>query len=130
MRCIELKKKRGQAMVEFALIIPLFLLILMGIMEFGLVFHEYLVVTQAAREGARVAVLGGGDAEVFTTVNNVAVSIDRGALATTIAPAVRVRGLQVTVSVTNPVPITTPLFRAIFPQNPYPVSGTSIMRME
>ena len=34
-----LKKKRGQAIVEFALILPVFILILLGIMEFGLVFH-------------------------------------------------------------------------------------------
>ena len=129
MRRTELRK-RGQAMVEFALVLPILLIILMGIMEFGLVFHEYLVVTHAAREGARVAVLGGTDAEINATVTSAADSIDRGALTTTIAPGVRVRGQQVTVQVTNTVPLITPLFSAIFPQNPFPVSGTSIMRVE
>lgn len=130
MRRANLKNKRGQAMVEFALVLPILLLLLLGIMEFGLVFHEYLVVTHAAREGSRVATLGGSDAEIMTTVSNAAASIDRGALSTTIVPAVRVRGNQVSVRVTNPVPIMTPLFSAIFPQNPFPVSGTSIMRVE
>lgn len=123
-------RKRGQAMVEFALVLPILLIILLGIMEFGLVFHEYLVVTHAAREGARVAVLGGTDAEILSTVTSAADSIDRGSLTTTIVPGVRVRGEQVTVQVTNAVPLITPLFSAIFPQNPFPVSGTSIMRVE
>lgn len=129
MRRTELKK-RGQAMVEFALVLPILLIILLGIMEFGLVFHEYLVVTHAAREGARVAVLGGTDTEISSAVTRAADSIDRGSLTTTIAPGVRVRGNQVTVQVTNPVPLVTPLFSAIFPQNPFPVSGISIMRVE
>ena len=130
MRCTEFRKQRGQATVEFALILPVFLLLLLGIMEFGLVFHEYLVVTHAAREGARVATLGGTDAEVLSTVSTAADAIDRGALTTSIAPAVRVRGSRVTVMVTNQVSLMTPLFSAFFPQNPFPVSGTSIMRME
>ena len=125
-----LKKKRGQAIVEFALILPVFILILLGIMEFGLVFHQYLVVTAASREGARVAALGGSDAETLTMVNTSAVSINAGQLTTTITPANRVKGQTVSVQVTNPVTIRAPLIAQIFPQNPFPVTGTTIMRVE
>ena len=125
-----LKKKRGQAIVEFALILPVFILILLGIMEFGLVFHQYLVVTAASREGARVAALGGSDAETLTMVNTSAVSINAGQLTTTITPANRVKGQTVSVQVTNPVTIRAPLIAQVFPQNPFPVTGTTIMRVE
>ena len=125
-----LKKKRGQAIVEFALILPVFILILLGIMEFGLVFHQYLVVTAASREGARVAALGGSDAETLTMVNTSAASITAGQLTTTITPANRVKGQTVSVQVTNPVAIRAPLIAQVFPQNPFPVTGTTIMRVE
>lgn len=125
-----LKRRRGQAIVEFALVLPIFILILVGIMEFGLVFHQYLVVTSASREGARVAALGGTDADVVTMVNNATASINRGLLTVNVSPAQRVRGQSVTVQVTNRVPINAPLMAQVFPQNPFPVSGSTVMRVE
>ena len=47
----------GQAVIELALTLPLLLVIVMGIFDFGLMFQHYEVVTNAAREGARVGVL-------------------------------------------------------------------------
>jgi Flp pilus assembly protein TadG len=49
----------GAELVEFALTFPLLLLVVLGVMDFGLLFQRYEVVTNAAREGARVAVLPG-----------------------------------------------------------------------
>ena len=49
--------ERGQAIVELALTLPLLLLVVLGIFDFGLMFQRFEVVTNAAREGARVAVL-------------------------------------------------------------------------
>jgi len=51
--------ERGSAVIEFALTLPLLLLIVMGIFDFGLMFQRYEVVTNAAREGARIGVLPG-----------------------------------------------------------------------
>lgn len=45
-------------MVEFALILPLLLLVLGGIIDFGRAYYEQIVLTNAAREGARMAALG------------------------------------------------------------------------
>jgi Flp pilus assembly protein TadG len=59
----------GAELIEFAIVLPLMLLVLFGIIDFGLLFQRYHVVTNAAREGARVAVLPGyGDADVQTRV--------------------------------------------------------------
>ena len=125
-----LRKKRGQAMVEFALVLPIFILLLMGIMEFGMLFHQYLVVTSASREGARAAAVGGTDAEIMAVTSFAAASIDKGNLTTLVTPAIRVKGTAVTVSVTNPVTINTPIIAEMFPANPVSVSGATVMRME
>jgi Flp pilus assembly protein TadG len=45
----------GQALVEFTMILPLFLLLLFALVDFGRGFYTWLLVTNAAREGARVA---------------------------------------------------------------------------
>ena len=62
------RDERGQAVVELALTLPLLLLIVMGMFDFGVMFQRYEIVTNAAREGARVGVLTGsgystGDAQ-------------------------------------------------------------------
>jgi Flp pilus assembly protein TadG len=51
------KRGRGQAMVEFALVIPMFLLILAAIIDFGFGFFDRMSVINAAREGARAGVM-------------------------------------------------------------------------
>jgi Flp pilus assembly protein TadG len=60
----------GAELVEFALALPLLLLVVLGIVDFGFLFQRYQVVTNAAREGARVAVLPNYvDADVVTRVD-------------------------------------------------------------
>ena len=56
-------------MIEFAIVLPLMLLVLLGTIDFGMLFQRYEVVTNAAREGARIAVLPGySDADVEARV--------------------------------------------------------------
>ncbi len=49
------RRESGQAYVEFALILPLLLLIVMGIIQFGNAFRTYITLTDAVRVGARQA---------------------------------------------------------------------------
>src|SRR5213594_133992 len=51
--------ERGQALLETALTLPLLLLVSVSIFEFGRAYQTWQVLTNAAREGARVAVLPG-----------------------------------------------------------------------
>ncbi len=48
------KNEKGQSMVEFALILPVLILIVAGIVDFGWLFWGKMTLTSAAREGARV----------------------------------------------------------------------------
>ena len=51
------RRGRGQALVEFALVIPLFLLLLVGLFDLGRAVFAYNTLTNAAREGARMAIV-------------------------------------------------------------------------
>ena len=51
------KRSEGQSMVEFALILPFFVLFLVGIFDLGRAFFSFITITNAAREGARYATL-------------------------------------------------------------------------
>lgn len=62
--------ERGAALLEAAVTIPIILLVSVGIFEFGRAYQTQQVLTNAAREGARLAVLEGPtDADVRTRVN-------------------------------------------------------------
>jgi Flp pilus assembly protein TadG len=75
-------------MVEFALVLPILLLLLLGIIQFGIVFNNYLAVTDAVRAGARTAAVSRLDRNRNTTVQNqvkdAAENLDTGKLAITI----------------------------------------------
>jgi Flp pilus assembly protein TadG len=64
----------GSNLIEYAIVLPMLLLVVLGIAEFGFIFHRYEVITNAAREGARMAVLPGyssvqGETAVIARVN-------------------------------------------------------------
>jgi Flp pilus assembly protein TadG len=83
--CRRWRSERGAQLVEFALVLPVLLLIVLGIAEFGLIFQRLEVVTNAAREGARIAVLPGyGTADVQSRV---AAYMTAGKVPTTTSPA-------------------------------------------
>ncbi len=60
------RDQRGAALIEMAFALPLLLLISIGILEFGRAFQTWQILTNAAREGARVAVLPGIDDSMVT----------------------------------------------------------------
>ena len=51
------RRDEGQGLVEFALTIPVFLILLFGIVEFGLLLYNQQVITNASREGARFGIV-------------------------------------------------------------------------
>jgi Flp pilus assembly protein TadG len=53
------RSERGAELIEMALVTPILLLLVMGIVDFGFLFQRYVVLTNAAVEGARVASMPG-----------------------------------------------------------------------
>jgi len=56
-RCV--RREEGAELIEFMIVFPILMFIFAAILDFGIMFRSYEVVTNAAREGARVAVLPG-----------------------------------------------------------------------
>jgi Flp pilus assembly protein TadG len=78
------KKDRGSVAVEFALVVPVLLLIVFGLIDFGRALNAQISLTGAAREGARLAALGYPDAAVEARVAAAAPSLS-GVTATIVA---------------------------------------------
>ena len=75
----ELRGQDGVVAVEFAIIAPIVLLILVGVIQFGIVYSQYQVLQGAAREGARCAAVQAGGfstCDVTTAVQNAALEYD------------------------------------------------------
>jgi Flp pilus assembly protein TadG len=51
------KRSRGQSLVEFAIVFPIFILVLFGLIEFSFMLYSQMTVSNAAREAARVSVV-------------------------------------------------------------------------
>jgi Flp pilus assembly protein TadG len=47
--------EKGSSLVEFSLILPLLILIISGVADFGRAYHDYIIISNASREGARFA---------------------------------------------------------------------------
>jgi Flp pilus assembly protein TadG len=66
-----MKNQRGSALIETAITIPIVLLVSIAVFEFGRAYQTWQVLTNAAREGARVAIISGTtDQQVSDTVRN------------------------------------------------------------
>lgn len=66
--------EKGASVVEFALILPLLLVMLFGIIEFGLILYDQAMLTNASREGARAGIVSSSprlsEAEIRTIAHN------------------------------------------------------------
>ena len=62
-----IRDERGQTMAEFAFVLPILVTLLFGIIQFGILFNNYVTLTDAARAGARVAAVSRGDADPSAT---------------------------------------------------------------
>jgi Flp pilus assembly protein TadG len=70
------RAESGAEVIEFGLTLPLMLLVVLGIIEYGFVFQQYEVVTNAAREGARIAVLPNYATTTAAAQTNVTARVD------------------------------------------------------
>jgi Flp pilus assembly protein TadG len=67
----QVRSQEGAALLETAIVLPIILVVCVGIFEFGRAYQTWQVLTNAAREGARAAIITGTtDAQVTTRVRN------------------------------------------------------------
>jgi hypothetical protein len=100
-----LRSERGAELIELALVLPILLLVFAGIVDFALMFQRFLTVSNAAREGARIAVLPGY--QLADVQNRVTEYVRQGIGDATATPGV----LRTPVTIDPPGP--TPAFPAM-----------------
>jgi Flp pilus assembly protein TadG len=103
---LRLRGEDGQTIVEFALVLPILALLFGGILQFGVAFHDYLAITDAARAGARAAAVHrttGACAAAKTAIQNTVSAKQWGVISSrvTCSPVGSV-GDPFTVSITYP----------------------------
>jgi len=126
-----LRRQAGQAAVELALVIPLLLLLVFGVFEFGRLLNAYLTLQHAAREGARLGVLGATDSEIIAVIESTAVTLRTSDLVIEISPiqAGRTAGTIMTVTVTYAFEVVVPVISGIIGSS-LPITSTLSMRVE
>lgn len=125
-----IKSERGQAIVESALVMPIVLLLVIGMVELGRVSNAYMAVMHAARHGARYGAVGGTNEEIVTRVKGAATPLNPSELTVTVFPEHgRQSGMDIQVSVTYPVVLITPLVSS-FLSNPVIVRSDITMLVE
>ncbi|PAB58374.1 TadE/TadG family type IV pilus assembly protein [Anaeromicrobium sediminis] len=126
-----LKKENGQSLVEFALILPILLLLLCGILDFGRVMYTYMHLNLITQESVRIGGLGESDTEIITFAQSNFNVGDVDLLLIQISPSESQRksGDYITVTLEYPVTYVTPFFATLFP-SPYKVITDSTIRIE
>jgi Flp pilus assembly protein TadG len=138
-----IRSQKGAALLEAAITMPLILLISVGIFEFGRAYQTWQVLTNAAREGARLAVITGStDADVTTRVRNYmqAGSLPNyGTAAVTIQRSVALTGADTASKIQIDYPfqfmVLNPVVRLIAPTDtttgaPITMRSSALMRNE
>jgi Flp pilus assembly protein TadG len=99
-------RRRGAAVVEFAVIAPLFFMLVFGIIEFGRALMVQQILTNASREGARRAIVeGAAESEVQELVSDYLTNASVSGTSTTVSPsALSTAGTGDKVTVTVSVP--------------------------
>lgn len=141
-----IREESGATLVEFAFVLPVMLFLFVGIIDFAFLFQRYQVVTNAAREGARVAVLPGYSAsDVQARVNDYiaaglgasaptgSTAVSPCATATSFAGAPQINVVTVTVTQTDSFRFLAPIATLVGSTGSFgsvTVTGTSTMRVE
>jgi hypothetical protein len=78
MMCMPFRRRgadRGQSLVEFALILPILLILMVGLLDFGRAVAAYNAVSNGARSGVRVAIVNQNEGDVTAAVESEAIGV-------------------------------------------------------
>lgn len=127
---------RGQSMVELALVMPILLLVVCGIIDFGWLFSNNMITSYASREGARLGTIVADQsdavAQVKDRVMEVTPAFAHGGLTvtTTFTNTASPADGDVKVSVSYTFPLLTPFAQTIFGKTSYTTTSACQMKAE
>lgn len=126
-----MRKQKGQAILELALVLPIILIIFCGIVDFGRILHAKEQLNLVAQEAVRLGGLGKSDSEVTAFVMDKATLKDKDTIALSFTPkyANRKSGDYLTLKITYEVKYITPFMNVILP-SPCIIDAESTIRVE
>jgi len=128
------QRTEGVSAVEFALILPIMVLLVFGSIDFGNLFYQWNIVNEAAREAARIyatATSAPSAASVQTTLRTAYDPNNQYNLTVQSFQTQTIGNYtQVTAWVTESVTLLTPVISQLIPNNPTTVNGYCIMQVE
>jgi Flp pilus assembly protein TadG len=115
--------ERGAVAVEFALLAPVLVMLLLGIMEFGRAYNAQVTLSSAAREGVRVMAIANSPVAARTVERNAAATLNPALTNAniTITPATCAAGAQVTFTITYSLSTMTGI------AGPFAIEGRGVM---
>jgi len=128
---MNLKKEDGQSMVETALVLPVLIILLVGMFDFGRIFYTYTHLHLAAQEAVRVGGLGGNDSEITSFTKSYVNINDPENLDVGVSPddSTRGSGDYITVTLDYPMESFTPFVSSFLP-SAFTVQTESTIRVE
>lgn len=116
-KTLTIHKSRGQSLVEFALVLPVLLMLMMGVLDFGRVFFTLVALHDAADEGATYAAIRPNDLsgvqERAAEASTELVPVDPTTVAI-VYPGTLAVGQPITVTVSFPFELYTPFVQSFF----------------
>lgn len=104
-----IRSEQGQTMAEFAIVLPVLVVLLFGVIQFGILFNNYVTLTDAVRAGARTAAVSRNDANptgaTTAAVRTSAADLNQSSLGVTVSSG-WAPGTDVTVTATYPYSIS------------------------
>lgn len=124
------RNERGAAAVEFALVLPLLVLLFAGVAELGRLYYLQSMLGGAAREGVRVMALQNDQTATRSAAKSAAGSVALSDADITVTPAtgscLSATGSSVQAKVV--ITLTTPLVSSVFGSVPVTIRGSGVMR--
>lgn len=126
------RNEKGQALVEFALVLPLLLALVCGIIDFGWIYYNQISLNNAAREGARYAVVHYADDPLQTWKTEAETRMMNSMVGISSANAIisDPEGQQITASVTSDTKILTGFTSTILGKRSVTLHASCTMRLE
>ena len=118
----KLKNEKGTSAVEFALVLPIFIMLVFGIFQFGIAYNNWIAITHAAREGARLAAVGQYDEQRVrdsapsVAIQSISVSGQGGSIGSPVTVIVTGNVLNINIPFAGNWPVT--------------LASTAVMRLE
>jgi hypothetical protein len=131
-RALRRNRREGQSILEFALIFPIALLVITGLIVFGQILQAWLILHNATRESARVAIVGAPNTEVEGILRDRLYTLDRSQLTFSLDPPQEEQrrvGDLFKVTARYGVRLWIPIYSMVLP-NPYPLLSVTTMRIE